>query len=61
MWDTYLAIANVEKKWTYPVRDRGYVINQSIIRFEDRCGVLSNWQLPVYTKYFTGPSMVICL
>jgi putative transposase len=36
----YLAIANVEKKWTYPVRDWGSVINQLIIKFEDRCGVL---------------------
>ena len=36
----YLAIANVEKKWTFPVRDWGAVINQLIIKFGDRCGVL---------------------
>jgi putative transposase len=36
----YLAIANIEKKWTYPVRDWGSVINQLIIKFDDRCGVL---------------------
>ena len=36
----YLAIANVEKKWTFPVRDWGSIINQLIIRFGDRCGVL---------------------
>jgi transposase-like protein len=36
----YLAVANTEKKWTYPVRDWGSVINQLIIKFEDRCGVL---------------------
>ena len=36
----YLAIANIEKKWTMPVRDWGSVINQLIIKFEDRCGVL---------------------
>jgi putative transposase len=36
----YLAIVNVEKKWTYPVRDWGSVINQLIIKFGDRCGVL---------------------
>jgi transposase-like protein len=36
----YLAIANIEKKWTYPVRDWGSVINQLIIKFGDRCGVL---------------------
>jgi putative transposase len=36
----YLAIANIEKKWTMPIRDWGSVINQVIIKFEDRCGVL---------------------
>ena len=36
----YLAIANVEKKWTFPVRDWGAIINQLIIKFGDRCGVL---------------------
>jgi len=36
----YLAIANVEKKWTFPVRDCGSIINQLIIKFGDRCGVL---------------------
>ena len=36
----YLAVANKEKKWTYPVRDWGSVINQLIIKFGDRCGVL---------------------
>ena len=50
----YLAIANKENKWTYPLRDQGSVINQLIIIFSDRCGVLLTWQLPVYTKFFTG-------
>ncbi len=36
----YLAIANVEKKWTFPVRDWGAVINQLIIKFGDRCGIV---------------------
>jgi transposase-like protein len=36
----FLAIANVEKKWTMPIWDWGSVINQLIIKFEDRCGVL---------------------
>jgi len=36
----YLAVANIEKKWTFPVRDWGSVINQLIIKFGDRCGVL---------------------
>lgn len=36
----YLAIVNKEKKWTHPIRDWGSVINQLIIKFGDRCGVL---------------------
>jgi len=36
----YLAIANKEKKWTMPIRDWGHIINQFIIKFGDRCGVL---------------------
>jgi len=36
----YLAVANVEKKWTFPVRDWGSVINQLIIKFGDRCGIV---------------------
>ena len=35
----YLAIVNVEKKWTYPIRDWGTVINQLMIIFGDRCGI----------------------
>lgn len=36
----YLAVANVEKKWTMPVRDWGSIINQLVIIFGERCGVL---------------------
>lgn len=36
----YLAVANIEKKWTMPVRDWGSVINQLIIIFGERCAVL---------------------
>lgn len=36
----YLAVANVEKKWTIPVRDWGSIINQLVIIFGERCGVL---------------------
>ena len=36
----YLAIANIEKKWIFPVRDWGSVINQLIIKFGDRCGII---------------------
>ena len=33
----YLAIANVDEKWTHPVRDWGMVVNQLIIIFSERC------------------------
>lgn len=36
----YLAVANVEKKWTIPVRDWGSIINQLVIILGERCGVL---------------------
>lgn len=36
----YLAIANIEKKWTMPLRDWGILINQFMIKFGDRCGVI---------------------
>jgi len=35
----YLAISNVEKKWTMPIREWGKLINQFIIKFEDRCRI----------------------
>jgi len=35
----YLAIANVEKKWTMPLPSWGPIINQMIIKFGDRCGI----------------------
>ena len=36
----YPAIANIEKKWTMPIKYWGFVINQLINKFEDRCGDL---------------------
>jgi len=36
----YLAIANIEKKWTMPMWEWGTIINQLIIKFGDRCGIL---------------------
>ena len=32
----YLAIANIEKKWTLPIRDWGMILQQFLIKFEDR-------------------------
>jgi putative transposase len=36
----FLAIANVEKKWTMAIKEWGSVINQLVLIFGERCGVL---------------------
>lgn len=33
----YLAINNIQQKWTMPIRSWGIIINQFIIKFEGRC------------------------
>ena len=33
----YLATVNITKKWSLPVRDWAKILNQLVIRFEDRC------------------------
>lgn len=33
----YLAIVNVQRKWVHPIRNWGMILNQFIIKFEDRC------------------------
>lgn len=35
----YLAITNIEKKWTLPIRDWGMILQQFLIKFEDRCRI----------------------
>jgi putative transposase len=35
----YLAITNIEKKWTMPIRDLGMILQQFLIKFEDRCRI----------------------
>jgi len=35
----YLAINNIQQKWTMPIRSWGIIINQFIIKFEDRCRI----------------------
>lgn len=35
----YLAVGNVQQKWTMPIRYWGIIINQFIIKFEDRCRI----------------------
>jgi putative transposase len=33
----YLALNNLEKKWTQTIRNWGAILNQFIIIFENRC------------------------
>ena len=35
----YLAISNIEKKWTMPIRNWGMILQQFLIKFEDRCKI----------------------
>jgi putative transposase len=35
----YLAISNIQLKWTMSIRDWGMIINQFITKFEDRCQI----------------------
>lgn len=35
----YLAITNIEKKWTMSIRDWGMILQQFLIKFEDRCRI----------------------
>ena len=53
----YLAIGEIEKKWTVPIRNWGIVLNQFIAIFEDR---ILLWQRPyffIYTKSWTVPKL----
>ena len=35
----YLAIGNIEKKWTMPIPNWGMILQQFLIKFEDRCRI----------------------
>ena len=35
----YLAVNNIQQKWTIPIRSWGIIINQFIIKFGDRCQI----------------------
>jgi transposase-like protein len=35
----YLAIGNIERKWTMPIRNWGMILQQFLIKFEDRCRI----------------------
>ncbi|MCP4313430.1 MAG: transposase [Bacteroidetes bacterium] len=36
----YLAVNNIQQNWSMPIRSWGIIINQFIIKFEDRCQIL---------------------
>jgi transposase-like protein len=35
----YLAMSNIQQKWTMPIREWGVIVGQFIIKFEDRCRI----------------------
>ena len=35
----YLAVNNIQQKWSMPIRSWGIIINQFIIKFGDRCQI----------------------
>ena len=35
----FLAIGNIEKKWTMPIQNWGMILHQFLIKFEDRCRI----------------------
>lgn len=35
----YLAIGNIENKWTMPIRNWGMILQQFLIKFDDRCRI----------------------
>jgi transposase-like protein len=35
----YLAVSNIRQKWTMAMKDWGMIVNQFIIKFEDRCWI----------------------
>lgn len=35
----FLAVCNVQRKWTMPIRNWGQIVNQLYIKFEDRCRI----------------------
>ena len=39
MKSVYLAISNIEKKWTQPIRNWGVILQQFLIIFEERCRI----------------------
>jgi len=35
----YLAINNIQQKWTLPIRSWGIILNQFILKFGERCQI----------------------
>jgi hypothetical protein len=54
----YLALRNISKRWTLPIRDWKVALNRFIIQFEDRMPQLQT--NPVYTKFCTRSTINPC-
>ena len=35
----FLAISNIENKWTVPIQNWGMILQQFLIKFEERCRI----------------------
>ncbi len=35
----YLAIGNIERKWAMPIQNWGMILQQFLIKFEERCRI----------------------
>lgn len=46
----YLAMMNIEKKWTHPIKNWGLIIYQFVTIFENRCKIYEQPFSSVYTK-----------
>lgn len=46
----YLALMNIEKKWTHPIKNWGLIIYQFVTIFENRCKIDQEEFSGVYTK-----------
>ena len=51
----YLALNNISKKWTMPIRDWKAALNRFAIQFEERLRPTYSKRLAVYTKLGTPP------
>jgi hypothetical protein len=53
----YLALNNISKKWTMPIRDWAGALNRFSIQFEDR--LLQDYQPPPFTQDSLHPPLIL--